>query len=131
MNGLIYNPYSTVYKIPDGEYIYVRANLLDNKYILNASYTAPVSGFYHVEGDLNLTSNLRTTWYSSLESTNASNVSFAYKSPFVKASYFSSAMKEVIKLNKGETVNATIYCGINVSIQSTGSVFRTSLMTQY
>jgi hypothetical protein len=131
INGLVYNPYSNVYKIPDGEYIYIRANLLDNKYIFNASYIAPVSGFYHVEGSLNLTSNLRTTWYSSLETNNASNVSFAYKSPFVKSSYFSSTMKEVIKLNKGEVVNATIYCGVNVNIQSTGSVLRTSLMTQY
>ena len=130
-NGLIYNNFWSVYKIPNQTFTYLTTEIEQSKGILNASYVATQSGFYNVDACLDLTSNIRTSWYTSLETPNASNQIFKYRSPYVKSTYFEANMKEIVKLNKGESVVATVYCGSNVSLTTTGSVFRTSLMSQF
>jgi hypothetical protein len=130
-NGLIYNTFWNVYKIPDKTVTYLTTEIDQSKGILNASYVAPQSGFYNVDACLDLTSNIRTSWYTTLETSNASNQVFKYKSPYVKSTYFAPNMKEIVKLNKGEAVSVAVYCGANINLTTTGSVFRTSLMTQF
>jgi hypothetical protein len=129
-NGIGYDPLFNIYKIPDGTYTYDATNLPVSKKILNASYIAPKAGFYTIDACFNLTSNTRTTWASSIETANASNVSFNYRSPYIKTTEFIQNMKEVVRLDAGQGVDATVYCGANVSLTTTGSVFRTSLLAQ-
>jgi hypothetical protein len=129
-NGFAYNPLLSVYSLPDRTYNYIATDL-NSKRILNASYVAPQNGYYRVDACLNLTTNLRCSWRASIESNNPYNVSFNYTSPYVKATYFLQNMNEVVKLDKGNYVEAAIYCGGNVSLTTTQSVFKTTLMTQY
>jgi hypothetical protein len=128
-NGLIYDPFWNVGTITNTTHNYTTAA---DKSILGASYTALQSGFYKVDAYLNLSSNIRTTWYSSIETNNDNvNTITKYVSPYVKSTYFNQNMNEVVKLKKGDKVEATVYCGTNVSLTTQGSVFRTSLMTQF
>jgi hypothetical protein len=127
--GMGSNIYWNVYSVPNTTVNYVSSNVNRNT-LLNVSYVAPVSGFYQVDAYLNLTTNIRTTWTSYLQTNNTSNVSCAYSSPFVKSSYFTQNITEVIKLNQAERVDLNIDCGsnVNVSLTTKGSKFRTSFV---
>jgi hypothetical protein len=125
--GMGSNIYWNVYSIPDTTVNYVSSNVNRNT-LLNVSYIAPVSGFYQVDAYLNLTTNTRTTWKTYLQTTNTSNVSCAYSSPFVKSSYFTQNITEVIKLNETERVDLHVVCDSDVSLTTKGSKFRTTLV---
>jgi hypothetical protein len=127
--GMGSNIYWNVYSIPDATVNSVSSNPNRNT-LLNVSYVAPVSGFYQVDAYLNLTTNTRTTWKSYLQTNNETNVSCAYISPFVKSSYFTQNINEVIKLNQGQRVDLHVVCdpNTNVSLTTKGSKFRTSLV---
>ena len=133
--GMGSNIYWNVYSVPNKTVDYALSNSNRNT-LLNVSYVAPVAGFYQVDGYFNLTTNIRTTWSAYLQTNNASNVSASYISPFVKSSYFIQNINEVIKLNLGERVDLNIVCGVNaslsnVSLTTTGSKFRTSLVGSF
>jgi flagellar assembly factor FliW len=125
--GMGSNIYWNVYSIPDTTVDYVLSNVNRNT-LLNVSYIAPVSGFYQVDAYLNLTTNTRTTWKTYLQTNNTTNVSCVYISPFVKSSYFTQNITEVIKLNETERVDIHVVCDSNVSLTTNGSKFRTTLV---
>jgi hypothetical protein len=126
--SIIYNPRVELKPMPDTVYDY-RGTI--DKEILNGFYIAPVNGFYRVDAYLNLTSSIRTTWKSSILTTNNLNVSTNYMSPFIKTTYFTQSMNETVKLNQGDKTFVAIYCGSNVSLYTTGSTFRTSIVSEF
>jgi hypothetical protein len=133
--GMGSNIYWNVYTVPNQTVNYALSNSNRNT-LLNVSYVAPVAGFYQVDAYLNLTTDIRTTWAAYLDTNNTSNVSCSYISPYVKSSYFIQNINEVIKLNLGQRVDLNIVCGVNaslsnVSLTTTGSKFRTSLVGSF